>query len=70
VGQAAGPLVGGAMADRYSSFTSAFLLAAGVAACGAVAALFIRKAAPAGATQPAPSAIGERAAADSLQVSS
>jgi predicted MFS family arabinose efflux permease len=70
VGQAAGPLVGGAMADRYSSFTSAFLLAAGVAACGAVAALFIRRAAPASAVQPASAAAGERAAADSMQVSS
>ena len=70
VGQAAGPLVGGAMADRYSSFTSAFLLAAGVAAFGAVAALFIRRAAPASAAAPVPAVVGECAAADSMQVSS
>jgi MFS family permease len=41
VGQAVGPLVGGALADAYASFTPSYLLAAGVAALGAVAALFI-----------------------------
>ena len=41
VGQAAGPLVGGALADVYGSFTPSYLLAAGVAALGALAALFI-----------------------------
>ena len=41
VGQAVGPLVGGVLADAYSSFTPSYLLAAGVAGIGVLAALLI-----------------------------
>ncbi len=44
VGQVAGPLVAGALADASASFMSAYLVAAGVAALGSVAALFIPRA--------------------------
>jgi len=42
IGQAFGPAVAGAIADRTGSFSPAFLLAAGVALAGAVAASFLR----------------------------
>lgn len=42
IGQAAGPSVAGAMADATGSFSSAFLLATGVALLGAVGSGFLR----------------------------
>ena len=42
LGQAAGPSVAGAMADRSGSFAGAFLLAAGVALLGAVGTILLR----------------------------
>ena len=41
IGQAAGPLVGGALADAYGSFVPSYMLAAVIAVLGAAAALFI-----------------------------
>jgi MFS family permease len=43
VGQAIGPIVGGAIADATSSFVLSYLLAAGVALIGSVAALLVPK---------------------------
>jgi sugar phosphate permease len=42
LGQAAGPSVAGALADRLGSFSPAFLLAAGVALLGGIGSLFLR----------------------------
>ncbi len=42
IGQAVGPSVAGAIADGVGSFNPAFLLAGGVALCGAVGSLFLR----------------------------
>jgi MFS family permease len=42
IGQAVGPSVAGAMADATGSFSSAFLLAGGVALAGAFGAAFLR----------------------------
>jgi len=42
IGQALGPSVAGAIADATGSFNPAFLLAGGVAVCGAVGSLFLR----------------------------
>lgn len=39
IGQALGPLIGGALADSYATFVPAYLLAAGVALVGCVGAL-------------------------------
>jgi len=44
IGQALGPSVAGAIADATGSFFAAFLLAAGVAALGAIGAALLRKA--------------------------
>jgi MFS family permease len=41
VGQAVGPLVGGALADAYVTFVPAYLLAAAIALVGALGALFL-----------------------------
>jgi MFS family permease len=41
VGQAVGPLVGGALADAFASFVPAYLVAAAVAAVGALGALLM-----------------------------
>ncbi len=43
IGQALGPVVGGAMADYWGSFSPAFLLAAIVACLGAIGSLFMIK---------------------------
>lgn len=51
IGQAVGPSVAGAMADASGSFSSAFLLAGGVALVGAFGAAWLRPA----ATAPVPS---------------
>jgi MFS family permease len=42
IGQAVAPSVAGAMADAYGSFAPAFLLASGVALCGALGSAFLR----------------------------
>jgi sugar phosphate permease len=42
LGQALGPSIAGALADRLGSFAPAFLLAAGVALIGSVGSLFLR----------------------------
>jgi len=42
LGQAAGPSVAGAIADATDSFSSAFLLAAGVAFLGGLGSLLLR----------------------------
>ncbi len=41
VGQAVGPLVGGALADAYATFVPAYLLAASVALAGGIGAVFL-----------------------------
>ena len=46
IGQAAGPSVAGAMADRSGTFASAYLLAGAVALGGAAGASLLRPAAP------------------------
>jgi MFS family permease len=42
IGQAVAPSVAGAMADAYGSFTPAFLLASGVALCGALGSALLK----------------------------
>jgi len=51
IGQAVGPSVAGAMADAAGSFSSAFLLASGVALAGAVGAVFLRTPAVGGSVE-------------------
>jgi MFS family permease len=43
IGQATAPSMAGALADKFGSFSHAFLLAAGVALVGAIAAVGLNK---------------------------